>query len=239
MNEILRCALFLLTVFVSNTIQVITGFAGAMLAMPPSILLLGLEPAKAILNIITMLSCVYVVIRHYRDIDRRELAKILLFMGIGMYAGIRLLDVLALEFLLKCYGALIILIALKKLFVRREIKLPRALLSLCLLAAGLIHGLFLSGGSFLVVYAVWALPDKEKFRSTMSAVWVVLNTYLLFSHWRAGYFTPRVLRLLLLSLIPFTLAVFAGNRLVSRMSEERFLLLTYVLLLAAGALALA
>lgn len=38
----------------SNTIQVITGFAGAMLAMPVSIRLIGLEPAKAILNIVTM-----------------------------------------------------------------------------------------------------------------------------------------------------------------------------------------
>ena len=71
------------------------------------------------------------------------------------------------------------MIALKKLFVRREFELPKALLYLCLPAAGLVHGMFLSGGSFLIVYAVWALPDKERFRSTLSAVWVVLNSLLL------------------------------------------------------------
>ena len=56
MRELWRSVLFLLTVFLSNTIQVITGFAGAMLAMPVSIRLIGLEPAKAILNIVTMAS---------------------------------------------------------------------------------------------------------------------------------------------------------------------------------------
>lgn len=56
MGELWCSVLFLLTVLMSNTIQVITGFAGAMLAMPMSIRLIGLEPAKAILNIVTMAS---------------------------------------------------------------------------------------------------------------------------------------------------------------------------------------
>ena len=58
MGELWCSVLFLLTVLLSNTIQVITGFAGAMLAMPVSIRLIGLEPAKAILNIATMVSAV-------------------------------------------------------------------------------------------------------------------------------------------------------------------------------------
>ena len=38
--------LFLLVLFVSNVIQAITGFAGTVLAMPPSVYLLGLDHAK-------------------------------------------------------------------------------------------------------------------------------------------------------------------------------------------------
>ncbi len=56
MGELWCSVLFLLTVLLSNTIQVITGFAGAMLAMPMSIRLIDMEPAKAILNIVTMAS---------------------------------------------------------------------------------------------------------------------------------------------------------------------------------------
>ena len=42
--------LFLLVLFVSNVIQAITGFAGTVLAMPPSVYLLGLDHAKVVLN---------------------------------------------------------------------------------------------------------------------------------------------------------------------------------------------
>lgn len=238
MVDLWRYALFLLTVLLSNTIQVITGFAGAMLAMPMSIRLIGLEPAKAILNIVTMASCVYVVLCRWRSIDLRELFKMLGFMGVGLVIGVRLLDILALDILLRGYGALIVLIALKKLFIRREFHLPKFLIYACLPASGLIHGMFLSGGSFLIVYAVSALPDKERFRSTVSAVWVVLNSFLLVSHLRAGYFVPHVRNLLLFSCVPFLAAVWIGNRLVSKISSERFLFLTYVLLLASGLLVL-
>lgn len=58
MGDLWRFVLFLLTVLLSNTIRVLTGFAGVMLAMPVSIRLVGLEPAKAILNIVTMASAV-------------------------------------------------------------------------------------------------------------------------------------------------------------------------------------
>ncbi len=230
--------LFLVTLFVSNTIQVITGFAGAMLAMPPSIRLVGVEAAKPIVAIVSGASSVYVAIRYWRDIDFRQLGKITLLMGSGLLLGIWLFDALAFDILLRAYGAVIILIALKKLFVRRELKLPKAALYGCLLIAGLIHGMFISGGSFLVVYAVWAMPEKNKFRATVSAVWVVLNTYLLYSHYRAGYFVPEVLGLLAASAIPFAGAVWLGNKLAKRISAQKFLLLTYILLLISGIVAL-
>ena len=48
--------LFLFVLFVSNVIQAITGFAGTVLAMPPSVYLLGLDHAKVVLNVMAWLS---------------------------------------------------------------------------------------------------------------------------------------------------------------------------------------
>lgn len=48
--------LFLLVLFVSNVIQAITGFAGTVLAMPPSVYLLGLDHAKVVLNVMAWLA---------------------------------------------------------------------------------------------------------------------------------------------------------------------------------------
>ena len=65
--------LFLLVLFVSNVIQAITGFAGAVLAMPPSVYLLGLDHAKVILNAMAWLSGLMIAVTGYRHINWKEL----------------------------------------------------------------------------------------------------------------------------------------------------------------------
>mgnify|MGYP003222301426 CR=1 FL=1 len=58
--------LFLLVLFVSNVIQAITGFAGTVLAMPPSVYLLGLDHAKVVLNVMAWLSGLMIAVTGYR-----------------------------------------------------------------------------------------------------------------------------------------------------------------------------
>ena len=48
----LQGILFLVVVFLSNVIQCVTGFAGTVLAMPFSVILIGDSAAKAILNVL-------------------------------------------------------------------------------------------------------------------------------------------------------------------------------------------
>lgn len=44
--EFVKLALFMLAVFISNIVQALTGFAGVMLSIPPTILLYGPDMAK-------------------------------------------------------------------------------------------------------------------------------------------------------------------------------------------------
>lgn len=41
----------------------------------------------------------------------------------------------------------------------------------------IIHGMFVSGGALLVIYATQVLKEKEEFRATVAPVWVVLNFF--------------------------------------------------------------
>ena len=106
--------LFLLVVFGANVIQGITGFAGTLLAMPASILLIGPDKAKAILNVMAVLSCAIIVGQSYRQIDVRELGKIIAGMAVGMALGMELYALLPLSFLLPLYGAFIIAVGVRK-----------------------------------------------------------------------------------------------------------------------------
>lgn len=228
--------LFYIVVFLTNIIQTITGFAGTMLAMPASMLLVGVNEAKAVLNVMGLLSCLWLTIRNYRQLNRREFVKITALMFLGMLAGLALFRVAPLNLLLNAYAVLIIGIALKKLLVKREIQVPQRLMVLVILAAGLVHGIFVSGGSLLVIYAVAVLPGKSEFRATLSPVWVLLNGYLMVNHILAGYFTPAVTQMTLVCIVPLAAAIIIGNKLHDKINQQTFLKLTYVLLLISGIL---
>lgn len=228
--------IFIIVVLVTNAIQAITGFAGTLLAMPVSMMLIGVNEAKAILNIMAMLSCFWITIKSRKYINFKELGKITAFMFAGMIIGIQLFKLLPLEFLLYAYAVLIIIIALKGLLIKKKISVPSFIMIIVLLAAGIIHGMFVSGGSLLVVYAVSVLKDKNEFRATIAPVWVILNVFMMFDHINSGYFTKEVTILMLVCIIPLFLGVAIGNKMHEKINQSTFMKLTYILLLASGVL---
>lgn len=173
----MKTVLFFIILFAANVIQAVTGFAGTLLAMPVSIQLIGVLEAKVILNIMAFASCLWITVQNRRYIQYKILGKIILWMGIGMIIGVWIFDRVSLDFLLPCYGIFILMIALKKLLIQRELSLPGWLLTISLLAAGVIHGMFVSGGALLVVYASSVIKDKNRFRATVAPVWVILNLF--------------------------------------------------------------
>lgn len=226
--------IFILIVFLANTIEGITGFAGTMLAMPPSMLLIGVKEAKAALNIVAIIVSSGIAIRNYKDVNKREVIKITLFMLVGMVAGLYLFSVLPLENLSVMYGALIIIVAIRGLFVKKQSELPAWALIFIVLGAGVIHGMFLSGGALLVLYAVSVLKDKSMIRATLAPVWVILNCIILVQDIMVGVFTPEILRLTAFSIPPLILALVLGNILHKVIRQEAFVKLTYMLLIVAG-----
>ena len=254
-----REILFFLILFGANLIQAITGFAGTLLAMPPSMQLLGVDEAKSVLAVLDQLSCLLIVLTGFRHINWKEFGKMAVLMVIGMFAGMKIFEVFPIQQLLTLYGVMILGIALWKLFGQRLIQgrktepektseaglLPkrnfslRSLAMLCvILAAGVIHGMFVSGGALLVIYASSALKEKEEFRATMAMLWVTIGCYITGNQIKSGFFNSRVILLCAVGLIPLFVGIWAGTRLVKKIHQETFLKLTYVLLIISGVLAI-
>ena len=254
-----REILFFLILFGANLIQAITGFAGTLLAMPPSMQLLGVDEAKSVLAVLDQLSCLLIVLTGFRHINWKEFGKMAVLMVIGMFAGMKIFEVFPIHQLLTLYGVMILGIALWKLFGQRLIQgrktepektseaglLPernfslRSLAMLCvILAAGVIHGMFVSGGALLVIYASSALKEKEEFRATMAMLWVNIGCYITGNQIKSGFFNSRVILLCAVGLIPLFVGIWAGTRLVKKIHQETFLKLTYVLLIVSGVLAI-
>ena len=226
--------LFLIVILLTNVIQGITGFAGTVLAMPFSILLIGINTAKPVLNILTIIACIAIVIKSYKDIVWNEFFKMVAIMLIGVFIGEYIYNAFPLDKLLTIYAIFIILIALKGLLVKKELNLSEFNLIIIILAAGIIHGMFISGGPLLIIYAVKRLKDKEKFRATLSPIWIVLNTYILIKQIFTGVITISIMKAVLWAIPALLVGVVLGNRLAKKMSQEAFLKLSYVLLLISG-----
>lgn len=230
----LEQALFLLIFFLSNTIMTVTGFAGTMLAMPASILLLGVEDARFILNVTAILSCVFIAVQQWKYANKKELKKILLIMLAGMLVGTVLYRIIPMSFLLPAYGVIIVLTALKRLLLPQTTSLPQWVCLLVLVAAGIIHGMFVSGGALLVLYATLMLQDKSEFRATIAATWAVLDPTFFVLNFDPALWNTQNIILIGLCIIPLILSVYIGNWLHNKINEVYFMKLTYVLLIASG-----
>lgn len=226
--------IFFIIQFLANTIQTITGFAGTLLAMPPSILLIGMDNAKVVLNATAWISGLLLAIQNYRYIKYRELIKMIGFMSVGMGLGMYLYDRIPSEHLLLIYGVLVIAIGVKNMVFHKERNHSNVILTLVLLAAGIIHGMFVSGGALLVIYACQTLKDKNEFRATVAPVWVVLNTIMMAGYFEKGLVTPYCVQLILATIVPLLLAIWIGNKLQKRINQKTFLYMTYILLIISG-----
>ncbi|MGN0976274.1 MAG: sulfite exporter TauE/SafE family protein [Gemmiger sp.] len=245
----LNTILFFVVILLCNIMHGITGFAGTILAMPFGIMLVGYDVAKPILNVLAIISGIYILIGRYKNVNWRELAKIVVVMSLGIFGGIyiRGLFVGREQILYKILGVFVIVLALQGLWKtlrpapapaekpEGQSKAAALLSNLILVAAGIVHGIFVSGGPLLTSYMTKRDMDKETFRATISTCWVFLNSLILVSDIQAGLWTPYLIQVQLLSIPFLLLAMWIGSKLVARMSQALFMKITYVLLFVSGA----
>ena len=227
---------FVIVLTLANIIQGITGFAGAPIAMPPCIALVGASDAKAAITFIFWITSIIVTLKNLKDIDYKQLGIILGFMSVGVVTGMWMFSHLPLPILMLIYGITVMAIGIKKLIFPNVKEPPRALRYAALLISGLMQGLFTSGGPFLAIYSTTAIKDKKVFRPTVTTVWSVLNTYMVISMYRKGMYTPYSFKLIAFSILPVLAAIYIGKRLNAKMKQQTFLKLVYGLLILSGSL---
>ncbi len=236
----LQKILFFIVILISNIVQCITGFAGTVLAMPFSILLVGYDVAKPILNIVAIAVSAVIVIKDRKYINLKEALRIIVVMLIGMIVGMIIINNFAFEgtVLYKILGMIVIIFALYngyRFFAKKEDKqLPAILSAILLIVSGVVHGMFVCGGPLLVTYVNGRIKDKNEFRATISLVWVVLNFIIMLDDISVGYFNLQLIYMLIIALLVLAVAYIIGNLIYKKMSKNVFLVLTYVLMLISG-----
>ena len=236
----LRHVAFEVIVLLTNIMQCITGFAGTVLAMPFSVMLEGYDVARPILNILGIAASLFIVIKEYRHINIKEFRKMAGVMLLGIIGGLYLKELVSgsPSVIYKILGTIVVvfsIISAVRFFRKKDgSAIPGWLAFILLIISGVVHGLFVCGGPVLVTYASTKLKDNSEFRSTVSAVWLVLNSIIFVQDIMSGTFVKSTVYLTLVSLAVLALSLVIGNLIFKKMSRNVFLVLTYVLMFISG-----
>jgi hypothetical protein len=217
------------------------GFGCNVLAVTLAVHLFPLELLLPVLVSLNLVVSTYIVLRHRSTIDwRLLLTRILPLMLLGMPAGMLLFRAGSSSALELGFGVFVVLLAAIEL-VRLRLDpggeaqpLPLWKGAIVLLIGGVMHGLYASGGPMAVYFTGRQLPDKGRFRSTLSLLWLLLNLVLMGGYLLQGVLGPGTVRLTAINLVPLCVGIGAGEWLHGRINQTTFRLLVFLLLLAGG-----
>ena len=230
LNEVLFILVLMFGVFV----QALAGFGGTLLSMPLGIMLMGMSMTKPVMTIVAWLTGVVVLLTDYKYINWRELLKMTVVMLVGVFGSMWLTGKIQLNFLLIIYAIVVAGVGFKKLFFPSNKQPSKIIQGGALAIAGLMQGLFVSGGSFLAVYAVAQLKEKREFRATVNAVWGIINITMIVSYFMSGAMTKEVLTMSAIAIIPALVAIWLGGVLTKYVKQQTFLKVIYLILIVSG-----
>jgi uncharacterized membrane protein YfcA len=152
--------LFALVVVAAYTVQTATGFGAMLVCVTLGAQLIGLEEVIRLMVPLSFLQTSYIVIRHRDGIDWSLLLKrVLPLMGVGMALAFLLLTKVGGPWLGLAFGWMVLALSARDLhhlrFANAALDKPisRPASMAALVGAGVIHGIYASGGPMLV-YAI-------------------------------------------------------------------------------------
>lgn len=215
------------------TVEAACGFGATILTVALAALWYPIPQVLATFVPVNAALSLSIVLRYRHAVDGRLLVRrVLPLMGAGVAAGLALFQLREIGWLRIAFASFVILVAAWSL-LRRRTGAGR-FGAVALVGAGVVHGLFATGGPLAVYALAGELPDKTRFRTTMSSLWLLFNGVLIASYVAAGTLTATTLRgsLWLVPAVPVGLVV--GDFLHHRVPERGFRVAVNGLLLVAG-----
>lgn len=236
-------ALLGLFIFISYTLEAITGFGSIVIGLSLGALLFPVAEIMPLLVTLNIFMSGFLVIKNRQHILwRLLLTRIAPLMLAGTVIGAGLRPYINNQLLVSLFAVLIITFGLRELYkiYRQFVEPPRAsgLRQLLIAGAGLTHGLFASGGPLLVFALAGCEYNRHQMRATLLVVWFSLNSLLTLHFLFNGALAAQGLRLLAYAPI-LVVGIIVGEYLHRRVSELLFRKLIYLLLSVTGALLLA
>ena len=226
-------------VMVAIALESIVGFGATVLVLSLGTWVLpvtALLPAYIPVNMALSASIAW---RDWRHVDGALLARRVLPMaGAGLLVGLSLYRYAARPELQRAFGVMVVLIGLNEL--RKELSAPasvavgRARGNALLLAGGVVHGVFGTGGVLIVAALAGDRLEKRRMRATLAAMWLVMNAAMMANFIGHGAVGATSLRRSALLLPAVALGGALGDWVHRRVAERPFRIGMALVMTAAG-----
>lgn len=244
MNEWVIILLTGVIVFSTFTIEGIAGFGSTVMALPFVAMLIGIDKAVPMLCALSVMLSTFIVLRSWRNLDIREYGFIVLHVGLGVPIGLFLMDYLPKKWMLALLAVFMLFVGCKGLYgvlkkgaaQTETVQCRKNLLSrIILFAGGIIQGAFSSGGPLVVMYASKALPEKSKFRASLSSLWLTTNSIMVIKWTVSGNVWNMQIGKMILCALPFIICgMIFGDYLHHKADQRKFTILVYTVLIIAA-----
>lgn len=232
---------FALIVLGAYLVQTAIGFGSMLICVTFGAQFLELEQVIRWAIPLSFLQTGYIVVRHADGIRwSLLLRRVLPLMALGMAAAFAVLAYVRGPWLGLAFGLMVFVLSARDIGqLRRAASITEPPISLpasvaALFSAGLIHGIYASGGPMLV-YAIGQEGfGKRDFRSTLCMVWITLNVILVGRFVSMGAYQQSDFYRILFLLPAVPLGIVLGEWIHHRVDERRFRMAVLVLLLAAA-----
>ncbi len=220
--------------------QSVTGFGAVLIALTLGALIFPLPQLIPIMIALTFPHSFYLLSRYHPHINWSLLLReILPLMLLGMPLGIYLASWLPGEALQWTLGLIVVFVAGRELYkllrgiaAPVQVSMPRFYTWTG--AAGMVQGMFGTGGPLLVYGLSQHGLEKSAFRATLLVLWPTLNAALLGYFLYAGRWTAWTTHTFLWMLPALAGGILLGDYLHHRVSERQFNLVLQMLLLLSG-----
>lgn len=231
-------------VLVSFGVEAAAGFGSMVVALTVGALFMPVDALLGVLVPVNLALSVYLVVRGRAFVDWRFLGTGLVpLMALGLGVGTALTRVIDATWAKPVFACFVMAVAASQLKQALSTAAPRELSAPVrlggLVGAGVVHGLFATGGPLAVYVAGRALADKHAFRATLSMLWVVMNVLVLPRLVNDGQLTGATLGTSALLVVPLAVGIMVGEQVHRALDERRFRVAVAALLLAASVVLLA
>lgn len=212
----------------------VAGFGSGLIAVP---LLSLVSPVTAVVPVIVSLDYISSATqgaRHFGHVAWRELLRLVPFTLVGVAFGLFVLRTVPPTVLSRALGAFVVAYAIYQLLPLPTLRGSRVSAVFFGLMGGFVGTLFGTGGPFYAIYFNLRGLDKNAFRATFAANFLIDGGVRLIAYAIAGLFGWTTMGWVAVALPLVAMGLYIGGRIHVNMTQSNFVRLVSLILIASG-----